>query len=222
MRCETEAVAGSAWAVPSELDARNDDEVASEAAHGLLASAKNRHEHEVVVRFLRDRLKGYLELDAIAEGPAARRVSNLWHLTTPLTGTLREPHHVLEMVEALHPTPAVGGRPVEASLRLIEQVEDRSRGWYASPVGWFDAAGDGDFFVALRSMLVSGARATLFAGAGIVTGSDPETELAELSQKLHPARRAIRPWARRPASVVEPDFVEIDSAESEGSRSLRG
>ncbi len=92
---------------------------------------------------------------------------------------------------ALHPTPAVGGLPSAAAMRWISEHESGPRGWYASPVGWFDAAGDGEFAVALRCCLLRGSRAHLYAGAGIVGNSDPRLEYRETELKRHALLRAL-------------------------------
>jgi salicylate biosynthesis isochorismate synthase/menaquinone-specific isochorismate synthase len=110
---------------------------------------------------------------------------------TPITGTLRSPHHVLDLVDRLHPSPAVAGHPRAAALRLLPQREALSRGWYAGPIGWMDARHDGEFAVAIRSALVRDAEASLFAGAGIVAGSDPDAELGETRLKLQPLLSAL-------------------------------
>ena len=91
---------------------------------------------------------------------------------------------MLRLVERLHPTPAVGGAPSEAALAWLERHEGLERGWYAGPVGWVDATGDGEFAVALRCALLRGREARLFAGAGIVEGSEPEPELYETRLKF--------------------------------------
>jgi salicylate biosynthesis isochorismate synthase len=91
---------------------------------------------------------------------------------------------VLELVALLHPTPAVGGTPTAEAMAWIRREEGLGRGWYAAPIGWFDATGDGDFRVALRSALLDGRTARLYAGAGIVAGSDAAAELAETETKL--------------------------------------
>jgi isochorismate synthase EntC len=104
---------------------------------------------------------------------------------------------VLELVERLHPTPAVCGWPTDAALRVIESHERFERGWYAGPLGWIDGAGDGEFAVALRSALVRGERGWLFAGAGIMGDSRPEDELAEIELKLAPLAGALENGAAR-------------------------
>jgi isochorismate synthase EntC len=157
---------------------------AREAAAQLLASAKDRREHELVVSAIRDALEGMRsDIDAPAE-PVVRTLRHVLHLHTPIRAVLSEPHHVLELVAALHPTPAVGGTPTPYAIDWIKHHEPVARGWYASPVGWFDLDGDGEFAVAIRSGVIVGDRAHLWAGAGIVAGSDPDKELAETELKL--------------------------------------
>ena len=106
------------------------------------------------------------------------------HLRTPIQGKLREASHVLDLVGKLHPTPAVGGVPTGAALEFITRHEPDERGWYTGPVGWFDEHGDGRFVVALRSGVVSGKRADLYAGAGVVQDSNAPSEFAETRWKL--------------------------------------
>ena len=155
-----------------------------EAAAQLLASAKDRREHELVVSAIRVALEGLgAEIDAPAE-PIVRALRHVLHLHTPIRAELPEPHHVLELVAALHPTPAVGGTPTPYALDWIRDHEPAPRGWYASPVGWFDLDGDGELAVAIRSGVIVGDRAHLWAGAGIVAGSDPDRELAETELKF--------------------------------------
>ncbi len=105
------------------------------------------------------------------------------HLHTPVVGELARPVHVLDLVEALHPTPAVGGLPRAEALAWIAAREGGDRGWYAGPVGWFDGHGDGEFAVAIRSALLAGDRARIYAGAGVVADSNAEAELAETELK---------------------------------------
>jgi isochorismate synthase EntC len=120
------------------------------------------------------------------------RMPNIQHLHTPVTGRVRPGVDVLDLVARMHPTPAVGGWPREAGLAALSRLERMDRGWYAAPIGWMDLKGDGEFAVGLRSALVEGNRATLFAGAGIVSGSEPAAELAETDLKLRPLRDALR------------------------------
>ena len=168
----TEALAGSAnSADPS-------------AADWLLNSRKDRAEHQLVVRELLSTLDPLCRTVSCGQSPEVRTLRHVAHLHTPLTGKLRQPVHILRLVEKLHPTPAVGGAPTDAALAWIDHHEPMKRGWYASPVGWFDARGDGRFDMALRSAVIEGHRAHLYAGAGIVAASDEQSELDETRLKL--------------------------------------
>jgi isochorismate synthase len=157
----------------------------------LLQSAKDRIEHEIVVRALREGL-GELADDLRAPNqPGLLRLRNIQHLATEVGARARDGVDVLDLVERLHPTPAVCGWPTESARPVIARHERFDRGWYAGPVGWVDAAGQGEFAVALRSALVRGARAWLFAGAGIMGDSDPSAELAEIELKFRPLTTAL-------------------------------
>jgi isochorismate synthase len=173
----TMAMAGS---TPRARDPAVDDALAAE----LLASDKEREEHEVVVTMLREALAPVTEELTIAPSPEVVRFRHVQHLVTPVSGRLREDASVLTLVERLHPTPAVGGTPRELALELIAEEETPERGWYAGPLGWIDRGGDGEFVVALRCGVIFGAQATLFAGCGIVADSDPEREWDESATKL--------------------------------------
>jgi menaquinone-specific isochorismate synthase len=112
------------------------------------------------------------------------RLANVQHLGTRFEGRLAEPLSALNVAGRLHPTAAVGGTPTAIAVEMIRQLEQMDRGRYAGPVGWMDSFGDGEFAIALRCAELSGARARLFAGAGIVAGSLPEAELEETRIKL--------------------------------------
>jgi isochorismate synthase EntC len=112
------------------------------------------------------------------------KVANIQHLATPVVAQLAESHSAIELAGILHPTPAVGGEPWPAAATAIAALEGMDRGWYAAPVGWMDATEDGEFCVALRSALLRDREAHLFAGVGVVAGSDPAAELAETEVKL--------------------------------------
>jgi menaquinone-specific isochorismate synthase len=167
----TEAVAGSVSA---------DDDA---SATRLLESGKDSREHEFVVSEIL-RLLGPLTTELAPGKREVHRLRTVLHLRTPIRGRLREASHVLDLVGKLHPTPAVGGVPTEAAIDFITRHEPDERGWYAGPVGWFDAAGDGRFVVALRSGVVAGKHAELYAGAGIVQDSNAPSEFAETRWKL--------------------------------------
>ncbi|MBP1684911.1 MAG: isochorismate synthase [Deltaproteobacteria bacterium] len=184
-RCvSTAAIAGSTAPGTSAADA-------SALALALRRSDKDRLEHAIVVRAIADALRPVCGSLDVAPEPQLLRLDNVQHLMTPITGTLRSPHHVLDLVDRLHPSPAVAGHPRAAALRLLPQREALSRGWYAGPIGWMDARHDGEFAVAIRSALVRDAEASLFAGAGIVAGSDPDAELGETRLKLQPLLSAL-------------------------------
>ncbi len=153
-------------------------------ADELLASAKDRVEQAHVVRAIREALSPLASELVIPDEPEVRTLPGVLHLETLIAGRLARPAHVLELAAALHPTPAVGGYPRAAALAWIAEHEPEPRGWYAAPVGWFDAAGDGELAVAIRSGVIHGDRAWLHAGAGIVRDSDPDAELAETRLKL--------------------------------------
>lgn len=157
----------------------------------LLSSAKDRHEHALVVETLRAALSAVCDEVHAPEAPQLLRLTNVQHLHTPLQGRLRAGHTLLDLLARLHPTPAVGGLPRAAALRYLREHEALDRGWYAAPVGWLDAHGEGEFMVALRSGLISGTQATLFAGCGIVAGSDPAAEYEETRLKLRPMLAAL-------------------------------
>jgi isochorismate synthase EntC len=112
------------------------------------------------------------------------RIANIQHLATPIRAQLAAPMEALELAGLMHPTPAVGGEPLSQAAPLIPALEGLDRGWYSGPVGWTDAAGDGEFCVALRCALLRGGVARCFAGNGIVRDSDPASELAETEIKL--------------------------------------
>lgn len=176
-RMDSLVLAGSA---PSFVD----EDQATSAARTLMDSDKDRWEHELAVRSVRDPLVGIgAEVD-VRDTPEILRLANVQHLATAVTATVPAGWDALHLAELLHPTAAVGGTPTDAAVRVIEELEGMDRGRYAGPVGWMDGRGDGEFAIALRCAELSGARARLFAGAGIVAGSLPEAELDETRLKL--------------------------------------
>ena len=176
-RVETEALAGSA-------ERGDTPEADADLAAGLETDAKTVHEQSLVAETIADRLEPLGEV-AVGERRVAK-FANIQHLRTPITADLEGDGHVLDVVEALHPTPAVGGLPPERASEVINETETFDRGWYAAPMGWFDAAGDGEFAVGIRSAVAGGQHAALFAGNGIVADSDPDAEWAELGPKFRP------------------------------------
>ena len=157
----------------------------------LLGSEKDAAEHRIALDDMMARL-GALSDDVEAEAePHVLTLARIQHLETRIRATVPRGTSVLEVLGALHPTPAVCGLPRERALELLGRAEPCARGWYAGPVGWFDAAGDGVFAPALRCAVARGDRWRLFAGAGIVAGSDPAFEWDETTIKFEPVLRAL-------------------------------
>ena len=150
----------------------------------LRQSAKDRSEHEIVIRRIKRSLSPYAVWVETGSEPGLVKVANIQHLGTPIHAQLAEPRSAVELAGLLHPTPAVGGEPREQALQAMRELEGLDRGWYAGPVGWMDAAEDGEFCVAIRSALLRDRTAHAFAGNGIVADSDPAAELAETEVKL--------------------------------------
>ncbi len=156
----------------------------ADLARKLLNDPKELHEHRIVVRALREALGPLCHDVEAADQPAILQTANLQHLYTPVTAVAKPGHDIFDFVERLHPTPATGGYPRAEALALIEKHEVFDRGWYAGPCGWIDSQGNGEFVVAIRSALLEEYRATLYAGSGIVAGSDPRREYEETALKL--------------------------------------
>ncbi|MFL5873058.1 MAG: isochorismate synthase MenF [Solirubrobacterales bacterium] len=150
----------------------------------LLRSDKDRREQRIVAERIVRALRPHAVWVQEAGEPEVAKVANIQHLATPIVAQLAEPHSAIELAGMLHPTPAVGGEPWPAAAKAIAELEGMDRGWYAAPVGWMDATEDGEFCVALRSALLRDREAHLFAGVGVVAGSDPAAELAETEVKL--------------------------------------
>ena len=189
VRVEGRTVRATCLAGSARRGADPQDDDAAGAA--LLADAKERREHQLVVGMIAEALTPLCrEIDIPAE-PGLMRMPNVQHLYTPVEGTLSGDVGVLELAERLHPTPAVGGMPRDEALRLIHKHEPFDRGWYAGPIGWLDARGNGEFAVAIRSGLVRGDEARLYAGCGIVRDSVPQREWDESLMKLRPMLCAL-------------------------------
>lgn len=168
-------------------DPTTDDRLASQ----LLQSLKNLQEHRHVVSEVTDNLRS-LGLNLEVPGrPGVVRLSGVQHLHTPVRAALPAGMGVLDLASVLHPTPAVGGVPREAALSWLATHGGLDRGWYGGAVGWAASDGDGELSVAIRSGLIAGGSAELYAGCGIVAGSDPEEEYRETELKLVPMLRAL-------------------------------
>jgi isochorismate synthase len=162
-------------------------------AKALSDSAKEREEHAIVVAAVEAVLGGYCDDLAFDAEPVLEPTANVWHLATRFEGVLRDPAvTALDLVAELHPTPAVCGAPSSAARACIEALEPFDRGAYAGPVGWVDARGDGDWAIALRCAALERERATLYAGAGIVAGSDPAREVEETDRKFRAFLDSLR------------------------------
>jgi salicylate biosynthesis isochorismate synthase len=150
----------------------------------LLRSDKDRREHTIVAERIARSLRQQAVWVETEPEPGLVKVANIQHLATPIVAQLAEPRSAVELAGMLHPTPAVGGEPWPGTAAAIAELEQMDRGWYAGPVGWMDATEDGEFCVALRSALLRDREAHLYAGVGVVAGSDPAAELAETEIKL--------------------------------------
>ena len=169
------------WTAPRSPDPVTDQGLAA----GLLSSSKDRWEHRITIDWLLAGLLPFCSYVDAEPDPSIVSLANVHHLGTLVEGRLSSPSaSVLELVAALHPTPAVGGAPQDAALALIDEIEGAERGRYAGPVGWVDDAGNGSFAVGIRSAELAGNEARLMAGVGVVADSDPAAELAETRSKF--------------------------------------
>ena len=173
-----------------------DDQRDLALAGSLARSSKDLEEHEYAVRSVAEALAPFCSSMNVPESPFVLHLSNVMHLATDVTGVLSDhstPSDIFELAARLHPSAAVCGTPTEVAKRTIDEVEGISRGRYAGPVGWIDAKGDGELGIALRCGQISKDEKSIriFAGCGIVAGSDPEREYAESQAKLLPMRSAL-------------------------------
>lgn len=171
-----------------------DDERDLALAASLARSSKDLEEHEYAVRSVAEALEPLCTSTNVPESPFVLHLANVMHLATDVTGALAEKmSHVdaFTILEALHPSAAVCGTPRTQAFALITEIEGMSRGRYAGPVGWIDAAGDGELGIALRCGQINADTIRIFAGCGIVAGSDPSKELAESEAKFIPMRNAL-------------------------------
>jgi menaquinone-specific isochorismate synthase len=206
--CYTFAVDGLVGATPELLVRRTGDQVNSRVlagtvrrrgneaadarlARGLLASPKDLEEHAFAVRSVTEVLARHCATLMVPTDAHVLSLANVQHLATDITGRLSDDTSALALAGQLHPTAAVCGTPTEAARTAIRELEGMDRGRYAGPVGWVDSRGDGEWGIALRCAEVAGRTARLFAGCGIVAGSDPDAELAESQAKLVPIRDAL-------------------------------
>ncbi len=206
--CWAFAVDGLVGATPELLLRRRGDEVISQVLAGttwphpgvdratlaaeLLDSVKDRAEHRYAVESLAATLQPFCTTLSTPQRPNVLALRNVLHLASEVRGRLDDrPTPLLALAAAVHPTAAVGGTPTPAAVDLIGELETMGRGRYAGPVGWVDASGNGELGIALRCAQLQGRAARLFAGCGIVAGSDPDEEVAEAAAKLVPVRDAL-------------------------------
>lgn len=152
----------------------------------LLYDPKNRQEHQFVVEMIKEAVEACSSNVEVPKTPVIYPLRNMQHLYTPVMATLDTGYTLLDVIERLHPTPALGGLPQKKSVEYIREYESLNRGWYAGPVGWMDDRNNGEFAVAIRSALLQGDKASLFAGCGVVEDSDPIAEYKETAVKLQP------------------------------------
>jgi menaquinone-specific isochorismate synthase len=160
-------------------------------AEQIFNDPKERHEHALVVDALRERLRPIMNELHMPDAPGILKLSNIQHLHTPVSGTLKADTGVLPVIERLHPTPALGGQPRDLAMDFIRKAEPVPRGWYGAPIGWIDSNLDGMFGVAIRSAVSQDKRVWLYAGVGIVEGSVPQKEWDETALKFRPMLDAL-------------------------------
>ena len=180
----TDALAGSA---PRGKTSSQD----AKLANNLLSSEKDLREHQFVIDFIINRLQDLGLKPNYSSQPNLLQLPNIQHLWTPITAAISQNIHLLEILAELHPTPAVAGFPRDIAQEQIQNFEMSDRSLYAAPIGWIDRQGNGEFAVGIRSALIDGNHARLYAGAGIVTGSEPDKELAEVQLKLQTLLKAL-------------------------------
>ncbi|WP_096152844.1 MULTISPECIES: isochorismate synthase [Bacillus] len=195
-------------ATPEQLVKKNEEDIISMCLAGstkrgqtlqedeqlgkeLLTDEKNLHEHHLVVKMIRDSLQSVCAKVETDDSPSLRKLKHIQHLYTPVKATGDGNTSLLQLVERLHPTPALGGYPTEIAIKTIREVELLDRGWYASPIGFVDSNNNGEFAVAIRSGLIQEKEASLFAGCGIVGDSDPDSEYEETKVKFKPMLSAL-------------------------------
>src|SRR5699024_8505537 len=142
--------------------------------HALFNDDKNREEHAYVVQMIKESMEPYCTDIHIPEEPVLYPLKNLQHLYTPVSATLNSTNSVFDIIQSLHPTPALGGVPKKESLAFIRKHEQLDRGWYGAPIGWLDSNQNSEFVVAIRSGLIKGKDISLFAGCGVMRDSDPQ------------------------------------------------
>ena len=172
-----------------------DDEKDLALAASLARSSKDLEEHEYAVRSVAEALEPFCSSTNVPESPFVLHLANVMHLATDVTGALSETKQRVDafsLLKSLHPSAAVCGTPRNIAFDIIDDIEGMNRGRYAGPVGWIDASGDGELGIALRTGQITGREIRIFAGCGIVAGSNPDKELEESAAKMIPMRSALQ------------------------------
>ena len=182
MECICHAGSAARGSTPDEDESLGDE---------LLKDAKEHREHVLATRRVEQVLRGLCEELTWDSEPRLSKLNYVQHLSTTFRGSNALNRHILEFVDALHPTPAVAGVPTKRAMERIRELEGMDRGWYSGPVGWMGHKGQGEFAIAIRSGLVTGDRAYLYGGAGIVDGSEVGKEFAETELKMLGLRKAL-------------------------------
>lgn len=160
-------------------------------AEELLSDSKNREEHNYVVKMIKNAMEKVCSTVEMPPTPQIMKMRDIQHLYTPVSGKVKATESLISLIQLLHPTPALGGFPRDEALEVIREVEGLDRGMYGAPIGWLDYKGNGEFAVSIRSGLIHGNIATIFAGCGIVADSDPELEYIETAIKFKPMLTAL-------------------------------
>lgn len=197
-RLETAAVAGSA-------PRHETDEMDEALGQSLLQDQKNRMEHGIVADSIERTLSAFSEKLDCPDTPILLKNRHIQHLYTPITARLKADVTLFQLIEKLHPTPALGGEPKQLAVDAIQEIETFERGWYGSPVGWMNGQDDGEFIVAIRSGLFTERAVILYAGCGLVEGSHLDSELAETETKLSPMLQALSH-----VGSIEKDDIYVD------------
>ena len=172
-----------------------DDEKDLALAASLARSSKDLEEHEYAVRSVAQALEPFCTSTNVPESPFVLHLANVMHLATDVTGALSESKQRIDafsLLKSLHPSAAVCGTPRNIAFDIIDEIEGMNRGRYAGPVGWVDASGDGELGIALRTGQITGKQIRIYAGCGIVAGSNPDKELEESSAKMIPMKSALQ------------------------------
>jgi menaquinone-specific isochorismate synthase len=172
-----------------------DDEKDLALAASLARSSKDLEEHEYAVRSVAEALEPFCSSTNVPESPFVLHLANVMHLATDVTGALIETKQRVDafsLLKSLHPSAAVCGTPRNIAFDIIDEIEGMNRGRYAGPVGWIDASGDGELGIALRTGQITGKEIRIYAGCGIVAGSNPEKELEESAAKMIPMKSALQ------------------------------